>query len=56
MTIEQTARALNTLCRAWLDRRAKRPRVEHVASVIRYHQARNKAARQSRQGYSPKRE
>jgi len=56
LTVEQTARALNTLCRAWLERRSKQPRVEHVASVIQYHQARNKAAKQSRQRTSPKRE
>ena len=56
MTVEQTARALNALCRAWLARRSGRPRVAHVASVIRYQQARNRAARASRQRQPPKRE
>jgi SRSO17 transposase len=50
------ARALNTLCRLWLERHCKRSRVEHVASVIQHHQARNNAATQSRQRTSPKRE
>jgi hypothetical protein len=46
--MEQTARALNTLCRGWLQSRCKQSRIEHVASVIQYHQARNKAAKDSR--------
>jgi len=52
--MEQTARALNVVCRVWLaDRRASSASAssefEHVAAVIRYHQARNQAAKRSRQ-------
>ena len=46
--MEQTARALNTLCRRWQERRCKQSRIEHVASVIQYHQARNKRRLKSR--------
>ena len=48
LTMEQTARALNTVCRLWQERRRKSPDLEHVASVIRYHQAHNEAAKRSR--------
>ena len=46
--MEQTARALNTVSRLWQARRRKSPDLAHVASVIRYHQARNQAAKRSR--------
>jgi hypothetical protein len=46
--MEQTARALNLVCRLWQHRRRKVPDIEHVAAVIRYHQARNLAAKRSR--------
>ena len=48
LTMEQTARALNVICRRWQHRRRKRADLEHVASVIQYHQARNLAAKRSR--------
>ena len=53
--MEQTARALNAVCRLWLAGRrassasASESEFEHVAAVIRYHQARNQAAKRSRQ-------
>ena len=45
---EQTARALNTLGRAWQQRRGGRSGIEQVASVAQYHLARNQAAKDSR--------
>ena len=46
--MEQTARALNTVCRLWQARRRNSPAIEHTATVIQYHQARNQAAKRSR--------
>ena len=46
--MEQTARGLNAICRRWLARRRATPDLAHTAAVIRYHQARNKAAKDSR--------
>jgi len=51
--MEQTARALNVVCRLWQAGRrasasASSSEFEHVAAVIRYHQARNQAAKRSR--------
>jgi hypothetical protein len=46
--MEQTARALNTVCRLWQRRRRDASELEHVAAVIRYHEARNQAAKRSR--------
>jgi hypothetical protein len=47
--MEQTARALNVVCRLWQKRRREHSsELDHVASVIRHHQARNQAAKQSR--------
>ena len=37
--MEQTARALNTVCRLWQERRRRSSDLQHVASVIRYHQS-----------------
>lgn len=37
--MEQTARALNTICRRWQERLRNSPDLEHTAKVIRYHQA-----------------
>jgi len=50
LTMEQTARALNVVCALWqASRRRESSEIEHVAAVIRYHQARNQAAKRSRQ-------
>jgi len=50
LTMEQTARALNVVCALWqASRRRESSEFEHVAAVIRYHQARNQAAKRSRQ-------
>ena len=46
--IKRWARALNLVCRLWQRRRRKVPVIEHVATVIQYHQARNLAAKRSR--------
>ena len=46
--MEQTARALNLICRRWQRRRRDRPELQHAAHVIQYHQARNQAAKRSR--------
>jgi hypothetical protein len=54
--MEQTARALNAVCRAWLTRESQRPLVKQASFVIRYHQERNKAARESRLRHVKKRE
>ena len=48
MTLEQVCRALNARCAALLDRRRGTGRAEHAAAVIQYHQARNRAARESK--------
>jgi hypothetical protein len=46
--MQQTARALNSLCQRWLNRRHHRPPNHHTAAVIGYHQRRNLAATLSR--------
>ena len=48
ITLEQVARALNTVCRRWLRRNLSLSPVELVAKIIQYHQARNLAAKKSR--------
>ena len=49
MTAEQVCRGLNLVCRLWLERLRGTSRLEYTSTVIRYHQRRNRAARQSRQ-------
>jgi hypothetical protein len=46
--MEQTAPALNIVCRLWQKRRRRSADIEHVATVIQYHQERNCTARLSR--------
>jgi hypothetical protein len=54
--MEQTARALNSVCRSWLERRCGGSRAQRVSSVIQYHQARNLVAKRSRLGTPRKNE
>ena len=46
--MEQTARALNVVCRGWLNRHNPGSGIAHAAAVIRYHQKRIVAAKHSR--------
>ena len=46
--MEQTARALNVVCRRWLNRRNPGSGTARVAAVIQYHQKRIAAAKRSR--------
>ncbi len=55
LTMEQTARALNAIVRCWHARR-RGGLIPHTASVIVYHQVRNRAAKRSRQLSSKGRE
>ena len=48
LTMEQTARALNVVCRCWQERRRNSRVFEHAAAVINHHQARSQAVRDSR--------
>ena len=48
ITLEQVARALNTVCRNRLLRGCPLSPSERVAETIQYHQARNHAAKKSR--------
>jgi hypothetical protein len=50
--MEQVARALNSLCRSWLDnrhaRKHRRDRAQRLSHIVTYHQHRNLAAKNSR--------
>jgi hypothetical protein len=48
VTVEQVCRALNARVGAWLRRRRGRSDLARSLETIRYHQARNAAARRSR--------
>lgn len=48
MTMEQVCRVLNEWTTAWLRRRCGVGDKARTASTVRYHQARNAAARKSR--------
>jgi SRSO17 transposase len=48
-TMEQTAYALNDLCRRWMADQTARHWVEQVSFTTDYHERRNEAARRSRQ-------
>ena len=47
--LEQVARALNTICHDWFLRGCPLSPNELTAAIIQYHQARNLAAKTSRQ-------
>ena len=47
--MEQVCRALAEVCRRWLRRQRGTGDTAHLLEVIAYHQARNRAARQSKQ-------
>ena len=53
MTAEQVCRALHELCRGWLRRQRGGSALACVLDIIAYHQARNRAARQSKQKRVP---
>ena len=49
VTTEQVCAGLNWVCAAWLDELRQTTRLQYKSDVIRYHQRRNRAARESRQ-------
>jgi hypothetical protein len=49
VTAEQVCEALNIVLRLWLEQRRQSNEVAYKSTVIRYHQRRNRAARESRQ-------
>jgi hypothetical protein len=53
--MEQVARAMNLLCRRWLERRNGLTDTIHAAEVIQYHQQRNRQSRESRMKSTEKR-
>jgi hypothetical protein len=49
LTAEQVCHGLDLVCNAWLEQLRGTTRLQNRSDVIRYHQRRNRAARQSRQ-------
>ena len=47
--MEQVCAALNQLCEEWQESQRGTSRRQHRLATIRYHQQRNRAARESRQ-------